>query len=163
MIKVRKSNGSDGEALGRVFQEAWRHAYAGIIPQMHLERMIRRRDAAWWRTAAKSDGHLLVLEVAGVVAGYATCGAARGGQRSSGEIYEIYLTPVYQGIGLGEHLFEACRHQLDLRGLRGLVVWALADNTAASEFYWHRGGRPIAETKERFGLTELTKIAYSWA
>lgn len=163
LIKVRSAKASDGETVARVFKDAWRNAYTGIIPALHLERMIRRRDAAWWRQAIKSESCLLVLEVSGAVAGYATCGAARSGAASSGEIFEIYIAPTYQGIGLGEHLFEACRHHLDQRGLRNLVVWALADNTTAGAFYWGRGGRPSLKTKERFGLTELTKIGYEFA
>jgi ribosomal protein S18 acetylase RimI-like enzyme len=162
LIKVRIAKASDGDALNRVFREAWRQAYTGIIPPMHLERMIRRRDARWWRNAIKTESNLLVLEVAGVVAGYASCGAARCGKAGYGEIYEIYVAPVYQGVGLGEHLFEACRHQLDLSHFAGLLVWALADNVEAGDFYWRRGGRPIAQAKERFGTTQLAKIAYSF-
>ena len=71
----------------------------------------------------------LVLEMAGTVAGYATIGNSRQRSPYQGEIYELYLDPVYQGLGLGEHLFEGCRHALDMRKLNGLIVWALLDNT----------------------------------
>ena len=33
------------------------------------------------------------------IAGYATCGRARGGRRDTGEIYELYLAPVYGALG----------------------------------------------------------------
>ena len=166
LIKVRKARQADVDSLALVFSESSHHAYTGIIPLLHLDRMVRRRDKAWWRAAVrteKAEGYLIVLEHAGTVVGYATCGAARNGRHDSGEIYEIYLLPVYQGIGLGERLFEACRHHLDLRGLARLVVWALEDNVTARVFYWSRGGRPSAKTKERFGETELSKIAFSWS
>ena len=52
-----------------------------------------------------------------------------------------YLDPVHQGLGLGEHLFEGCRHALDMRKLNGLIIWALLDNTQACDFYW-RARRP---------------------
>jgi ribosomal protein S18 acetylase RimI-like enzyme len=166
LIKVRRARASDSEALAVVCLNSWRQAYTGIIPHAALERITQRRDTAWWRTAVKSESHLLVIEVAGVIAGYATCGVARQSADQSrvrqGEIYELYIAPVYQGIGLGEYLFEACRHQLDLRRLSGLVVWALSDNTAAIEFYKHRGGRPVGKTTERFGRTALPKIALGW-
>ena len=71
-------------------------------------------------------------------------GSSRQRAPYQGEIYELYLDPIYQGLGLGEHLFEGCRHALDMRKLNGLIVWALLDNTAACDFYWRRGGRPIA-------------------
>ena len=48
----------------------------------------------------------LVIEVAGVIAGYATLGLNRARSLpQEGEVYEIYLRPEYQGIGLGRILF----------------------------------------------------------
>jgi hypothetical protein len=44
----------------------------------------------------------------------------------------------------------------------GLIVWALADNTTAADFYWRRGGRPVGVGFERFGPRKLKKIAYAW-
>jgi ribosomal protein S18 acetylase RimI-like enzyme len=129
---------------------------------MHLDRMIRARDRQWWQNAVRRDGDILVLEVSSVIAGYATFGNSRHRTLHQGEIYELYLAPVYQGLGLGEHLFEASRQSLDQRNLNGLIVWALADNTAACDFYWRRGGRPVGEIKEQFGGTKLSKIGFGW-
>jgi ribosomal protein S18 acetylase RimI-like enzyme len=162
LIKIRRASAKDSVALATVFRECWRQAYAGIIPALHLDRMIRDRDDAWWRRAIKRDGEILVVDAGAVVAGYATFGRSRNSRAYQGEIYELYLTPVYQGLGFGEHLFEACRQHLDARGLDGLIVWALADNQRAAEFYWQRGGRPVAQTMEPFGRTKLKKIAYGW-
>ena len=161
-VAVRKAKVSDSEALAKIYAESWRQAYRGIIPHSHLECMIRRRGVQAWRESVRTEGHLLVLEAAGVIAGYATCGAARHGGRHKGEIYEIYLAPHYQGLGLGEYLFEGCRHQLDQRRLNGLIVWALTDNTLAADFYYRRGGRPVARSTERFGKTVLSKTGYGF-
>ncbi len=162
LVTIRKPTVEDGPALSVVFRDCWRNAYAGIIPAMHLERMIQTRDAKWWDNAIKRDGDMLVLEVGSMVAGYATFGRSRGSRKYQGEIYEIYLAPVYQGLGFGEHLFEACRHNLDMRRLRGLIVWALADNARATDFYWRRGGRPVSEINEQFGAVKLAKLAFTW-
>lgn len=163
LIKVRRAVPEDVASLEAIYRDSWRHAYTGIIPTLHLDRLIRGRDASWWRKAIARNQDLLVVEAAGVVAGYATFGPARGRSvRYQGEIYELYLTPVYQGIGLGERLFEACRTALDNRHFRGLIVWALGDNSAAADFYWRRGGRPAGEVKEPFGRTKLSKVAFAW-
>ena len=161
-ITVRKAKAADAEHLVGIFRDAWLNAYTGIIPTLHLSRLVQRRDKAWWRASIRTERHFLVLEVAGRIVGYATCGIARSVQRPCGEIYELYVTPVYQGLGLGQHLFEACRHRLDLDSLDGLVVWALADNQEAGDFYWRRGGRPVGSTTEKFSGKVLEKIAYSW-
>jgi GNAT superfamily N-acetyltransferase len=161
-VSVRSGKPADAKALARIFKEAWLLAYRGIIPHLHLDSMIRQRTAEWWRNALKSSDTLLVLEVAGTVAGYATIGSSRHRLPYQGEIYELYLDPVYQGLGLGEHLFEGCRHALDMKKLNGLVVWALLDNTGACDFYWHRGGRPVANAFTRIGGKRLEKVAFTW-
>jgi len=162
-IAIRKARASDASALAEVFNESWRLAYRGIIPHLHLESMIQRRGPDWWRNALRSGERVLVTEVCGEIAGYPTRGVSRtrGGQQ--GEIYELYLLPAYQGLGLGEHLFEACRHQLDLRKFKGLIVWALFDNTPAIDFYWRRGGRPIGRSFDKIGGAKLEKIAFAWS
>ena len=156
--EIRRGNLTDAPALSEVFRQTWSQAYLGIIPQSHLESMIRRRSSDWWTTTIKSGNGVLVLQVGGEVAGYATLGAARVRGEYEGEIYEIYVTPTHQGLGFGERLFEACRYQLDTRQMCGLIVWALADNTTAADFYWRRGGRPVGVGFERFGPRKLKHI-----
>ena len=161
-IKIRKAKLADTRALSEVFRNSWQHAYCGIIPHLHLENMIRRRSPDWWRRAVRSGENMLSLEVSGQVVGYATLGPARARGPAGGEIYELYLAPNHQGLGFGEHLFEACRVQLDQRRLRGLIVWVLAENTPAIDFYWRRGGRPVAKAYDRFGTSRIEKIAFTW-
>jgi ribosomal protein S18 acetylase RimI-like enzyme len=162
-VKVRKPRPGDAKALGEVFSTSWRLAYRGIIAHLDLDNIVRRRGTDWWRAAIRSGEEILVLEVSGQVAGYATLGAARTRGAYAGEIYELYVAPSHQGLGFGEHLFEACRYRLDQRRLKGLLVWVLLDNTQASDFYWRRGGRPVAKAVERIGSTRLMKIAFAWS
>lgn len=161
-IKVRKAKLADARSVAETFRESWTQAYRGIIPHAHLENMIRRRRTDWWSNVIKSGDSLIVIEKAGAIAGYATLGFSRTRGPYQGEIYELYIAPVYQGLGLGEHLFEACRHGLDQRRLKGLIVWALADNTRATDFYWRRGGRPVRQAFETIGGETLEKIAFAW-
>jgi len=164
-IVVRRGRPTDAKTLSEIFRDSWRLAYRGIIPHNHLESMIARRGAKWWANAIRSRETMLVLCVSRQVAGYATIGLSRTRGRigkAEGEIYEMYLAPVYQGLGLGEHLFEGARHALEMQGHAGLIVWALADNGGAIDFYWRRGGRPIKEATELVGGAKLRKIAFEW-
>jgi ribosomal protein S18 acetylase RimI-like enzyme len=162
-VRVRRGKPADAQALTGIFRESWQLAYRGIIPHLHLESMIRRRGPEWWASAVRSGDSIFVLEVGREVAGYATWGSARARGPYQGEIYELYLGPTYQGLGFGEHLFEACRHAMDERRIKGLICWALADNTPAIDFYWRRGGRPVAKAYDRIGGEKLEKIAFAWA
>jgi ribosomal protein S18 acetylase RimI-like enzyme len=87
---------------------------------------------------------------------------ARKELKQEGEIYELYLRPEYQGIGLGTRLFAAARERLARHGLKGLVVWALEDNDNALDFYAGAGGRDVAEGVEVFDQKALRKLAFVW-
>ncbi len=161
--KVRIGRESDAEALLKTFRESWLVAYQGIIPHAYLTTMLHRRSKEWWTTILSGSDPPLVLEAGGAVAGYASFGRARGPLRYDGEIYELYLSPIHQGLGFGEHLFESARQRLGVMELHSLVVWALSDNAGACEFYERRGGRPVARASERFGTVLVPKIAFGWS
>ena len=162
-IGIRKAELDDAEAIADVHHAAWQGAYAGIIPHRSLTNMLQRRGAGWWANAIRRAASVLVIEVGGEVAGYATIGRNRSRElRQEGEIYELYLRPEYQGIGLGRRLFSAARKKLSDSGLRGLVVWALEENGGALSFYESAGGRDIAEGVEIFDQKALKKVAFVW-
>ncbi len=162
-VRIRKGRPADAEALAGIFRDSWQQTYRSIIPPLYLETMIRRRGYEWWAASLRSGDTILLLEVAGKPAGYATCGPSRARCPFEGEIYELYLSPIYQGLGFGEHLFEACRATLDSRRLNGLMVWALSANTPAIDFYWRRGGRPLGKSHDRFGGAKIEKISLVWS
>ena len=161
-VIIRKAKAADAAALAELFKSSWHVAYRGIIPHFHLETIIHNRAEPWWKRLISVGDNLLVMELGDELAGYTTYGRSRWPLKPEGEVYELYLGPIYQGIGLGEHLFEAARHRLEIRRLRGLLIWALKDNLGACDFYHRRGGRPIARTHERFGRQRIEKIAFGF-
>ncbi|MEZ5922985.1 MAG: GNAT family N-acetyltransferase [Hyphomicrobiaceae bacterium] len=161
--KVRPGRPADASPLAAVFRESWLVAYQGIIPYAYLTAMIGRRGTEWWDSILSTSELPLVLEAGGTVAGYASYGRARGPLKYDGEIYELYLAPVYQGLGFGEQLFESARQRLAEKELHSLVVWALSDNLGACDFYHRRGGTPVAKASERFGTALVPKTAFAWS
>lgn len=162
--EVRLAEPRDAGVLASIHELAWQNAYCGIIPFRSLSRMIRRRGPDWWNRAINNRAAILVLEFGGEMAGYATLGRNRAGALEvEGEIYEIYLRPEYQGLGFGKRLFNSARAMLRDRGLKGVAVWALADNAKAMGFYACVGGADIAEGEETFESTTLRKVAFVWA
>jgi ribosomal protein S18 acetylase RimI-like enzyme len=162
-IEIRKAEPRDADAIADVHQQAWLGAYSGIIPHRALSVMISRRGAEWWGNAIRRAATVLVVEIGGIVAGYATIGKNRARELSQqGEIYELYLRPEYQGIGLGSRLFAAARQRLAESGLAGMVVWALEENAGALSFYEGAGGRDVAEGIEIFDHKAVKKVAFVW-
>jgi ribosomal protein S18 acetylase RimI-like enzyme len=131
VVHIRPPRLKDAPALATAYEEAWRNAYQGIIPHLSLERMIARRGLRWWETALRKRTPLLVLDFGGEAAGYVTYGRSRLRTQFQGEIFELYLHPIYQGLGLGEKLFDGARARLAELRLKGLLVWALTDNDQA--------------------------------
>ena len=66
-VAIRSVRVSDAAALAAVFRDSWQLAYAGIIPALHLERIIGRREEAWWLAASRSKDRHIVLEFEGKV------------------------------------------------------------------------------------------------
>ncbi len=54
------------------------------------------------------------------------------------------MPPEYQGAGLGRRMFEWARSDLAAHGYGSFVVWALAGNDRAMEFYRRLGGASSA-------------------
>jgi GNAT superfamily N-acetyltransferase len=162
VIDVRPGRASDAEQLADVHAAAWREAYSGIIPALTLERMIVRRSGPWWRDLL-GRRPVLVLDVGGTVAGYASFAPGNGrGRPNAAEVQELYLRPEYQGIGLGTRLFAAALRRVRARGYARVLVRALAANDRANHFYERHGGKVVARTDETLGGRTLPCIWYEF-
>ena len=163
-IEVRRAQRADAITIASAHDEAWRNAYQSIIPGPELEKRINRRGPAWWDNTISKGGKVAVLSFENMVAGYTTYGANRAHSLSyDGEIFELYLRPEFQGLGLGRKLFSAARRDLAQSRLNSLVVWCLAENEPAVAFYRTLGGKAVARSSERFGSRVLDKIAFAWS
>ena len=163
-LDTRPAEPADAFGIAAIHDASWRQAYTGLIPHKSLDTMIRRRDPKWWARAIRNSTRVLVLESDGQLVGYATVGPNRVSALSQeGEVYELYLLPEYQGVGIGKKLFLAAREQLIRLGFKGCVVWVLEDNQPAMQFYKNAGGVDIAEGSETFNSKTLNKVAFAWS
>lgn len=87
------SNGDDRLAVSRVYEESWKCAYRGIIPQSYLDSI----PAGRWAGNLDRTGlrHLLLL-VDGQIAGTSSLGPSRFAALPDwGEVVSLYLLPAY--------------------------------------------------------------------
>lgn len=187
LIKTRLASVEDASDLSKVHCASWLNAYSGILNGTALRESIAKRNPAWWRSAveklnaepvsigqfyggrreAASRSQLLVLEYEKRIVGYANFGGSRRNYppqtaESWGEIYELYLLPEFQGVGLGKTLFNAARSHLKKMGHGALVVWALEANELGKEFYQAMGGEAFVRSHEIFGGSQAPTIGYRW-
>ena len=159
-IALRPARPGDAAAIAKVHVETWRATYAGIVPDAYLVSMTESKQALQWNNTirrAVAPEAVLTAESADVpggrIVGFGSCGRARGqgaaGAAGSGggEIFTLYVTPDWQGRGIGRLLLEGLLVRLHGSGLSEAVLWVLSDNPARF-FYEGLGGRRVAERKE---------------
>jgi ribosomal protein S18 acetylase RimI-like enzyme len=163
VITIRNAREGDAEGIAAVHDAAWRGAYRGLIPGLELERMIARRGPSWWQSAIRRGSRLLVLDFDETIGGYTSYGRNRVPLLPyGGEIFELYIAPEFQGLGFGSRLFEVARKDLAEHGYPSVLVWALADNERAVQFYLKLGGRIVRQAIERFGPETRARLAFAF-
>lgn len=163
LISVRTARPSDAQGIAAVHDAAWREVYRGLIPGRELERLVERRGPAWWAQTIRSGTRLIVLDFADTIAGYATYGRNRTPKLPyEGEIFELYIAPVYQGTGLGKRMFQTAQADLWAHGFSSFLVWVLSGNERAVAFYRRRGGKIVHRAREKFGDVTRERVAFAF-
>ncbi|MCX4790493.1 MULTISPECIES: GNAT family N-acetyltransferase [unclassified Streptomyces] len=146
-VRVRDMTVDDCEAVAKVRVRGWQAAYAGLMPQSHLDAMDIAEDARR-RRGFFAEGNTVVNVVAerpglGVI-GWACYGPYRenGRRTARGELYAIYVTPEQIGTGAGRALMTEMLTRAAADGFPDLVLWVLKENAPARRFYERAGFLP---------------------
>jgi ribosomal protein S18 acetylase RimI-like enzyme len=135
------------------------------VPAALLRRLEPAQRAGWWRRRIDAGEPVWVAEdVGGEVAGYITFGPARHPDLEpgfAGEVFELYVDPDRQRLGLGRALLEAAFEQLRSAGFRWSVVEVLRDNAGARAFYAAIGLQTEGRTRRRSAGALLGARRYS--
>jgi ribosomal protein S18 acetylase RimI-like enzyme len=164
MLSIRAANVADVRAISRVDVETWRSTYAGVLPdQLLIGLSERQRAGVWSRFIIRRPGDTVAaLDDEGVMWGFGSCGAQRDPDLPySGEIFSLYVSPDYQGQGVGRQLLLALFARLIRCGLYSAVIWVLTANPARY-FYERVGGRVIARRRIDMAHNQVDAIAYAW-
>jgi len=144
----------DAREVAIVHVASWRHGYAGLMDQQVLDALsVDERTDGWvrWITASAQPHRLLVAEIEGVVAGWATFGPGRDdGMHQNGELAGLYVHPDHWSTGVGSALIRRAERELRSAGFIDAYLWALRGNDRAFSFYERRGwtadgGEKVAE------------------
>ena len=131
--------------------EAWREAYAGLVPDAVLAALDPHERAAMWRDALAKGGAVQLAERDGGIVGFASSGPQRDASLPySGEIYALYVLQAAQRQGIGRALMSGTRTRSAGAGARqSAVLWVMEGNTRSARFYEALGGREVARREQQ--------------
>lgn len=154
---------ADVDALGLVHVQAWREAYAGLIPDEVLAGLDPLRRAAMWRGIIAGGRSVQLAEQDGAIIGFGSAGPQRDLSLAfSAEIGALYVLKAAQRRRVGRRLMAMMARDLLDRGHRSASLWVLEENTPARRFYDGLGGREvIRREEERDGFVSVG-VAYGW-
>ena len=176
MISIRRARPADAIAIGAVHVAAWRSAYPGILPDSYLAKLSVSRQAAYYDSAIRGPGGVLVAAASGLdvpagsgtrIVGFASAGRSRGhsviaGQRlAEGEIETLYVLDDWRERGVGRRLMRSAAALLADAGCRSVFLWVLRDNPSRW-FYQRMGGKPVAEATIPFAGQSVMQTAFVW-
>jgi len=149
--------------VARIHVCSWQVAYRGLLADDYLDGL-RAEDRASRYTFDRVGPDWPATTVAleeGEVCGFATTGPARGGTRTVGEVYAIYVDPTVWGRGVGRVLMANARARLSDLGFTEALLWVLIGNDRAERFYRADGWLPDGQRREEdvWGL-RVTEICY---
>ncbi len=138
-IHIRRAIKDDIPGIAKVHADSWKTTYKGIFPDEFLENITyEKREKQWENIFQQDDNHQIrfVAETLdGTIIGFIDGGVERTGTYNcDGELYAIYLLQEYQGMKIGQKLFQALLSECINNEMQSLLVWVVTNNPSKN-FY----------------------------
>jgi GNAT superfamily N-acetyltransferase len=144
-MNLRPAVPEDAMAVARVHVRAWQVAYRSLMPEEHLAALRPEERAQRYDFGALDPARprTLVAVEAQTILGFATISPARDGDAiGQGELCALYVEPDCWGRGIGRTLAAAARADLCRLGFTRAILWVVAGNARAEQFYRADGWDP---------------------
>ncbi|MDE6432688.1 MAG: GNAT family N-acetyltransferase [Lachnospiraceae bacterium] len=137
----------DRTAISKVYEESWKYAYQGIVPQDYLDDIPKGQ---WASRIEQADRKNLVMVQDEMIIGTSGFGKSRMEEMNGfGEIISLYFLPEYMGKGYGRLLLQAAVSELKKMGFDKVFLWVLEENRNARYFY------------EKYGFVQTERCLFS--
>lgn len=149
----------DRMMISKVYEESWKSAYKGIVPQEYLDSI---PQGNWATNIDNSNLKTLVCTDNGKIVGTSSFYESRLEQfQGFGEIVSIYLLPNYVRKGYGKALMKSALSELKQQGYENVFLWVLEENIKASGFYEKLGFLPTDDfLQNTIGGKNLREVRY---
>ena len=158
-VVLRPARRADAPVLARIFVQAWRSAYHGVVDDLVLEALDEGEMASRFaefigETSARHNAMLAVH-------GGEPVGFARFGEDPDlpvvGHVFSLYVTPDSMGLGVGRTLLGEVLAELAARGHRQVTLWVFEANSRARRLYERMGFRADGgrRVEDAYGAQEI--------
>lgn len=165
-FSVRRATVADAAVIAAVRIDSWRATYRGMVPDAYLDGMkVEESTALWTRIlhAASDAACVFVAEIQGEIVGFAAGMTLREPKLGfDSELTAIYLIPSVQRAGIGRRLVAHVAATLASAGANSMLVWVLAQNNIAREFYAKLGAELLTEQAFSWDELDLQEAGYGW-
>ena len=141
-IEIRQATDADIPAIAHIINEAWKSAYAGIIPQRYLDGIREQDKEKRLREGLERVPHMryFVLCEDGVPVGAASLHRARDTEMpDAAEFSFFYFLPSVWRKGYGTMLLNFLKRESANSGFLRICCWVLEENLRAVSFYESQG------------------------
>ena len=160
-MKIRFLNENDDLLeISSVYENSWKYAYKGIIPQEYLDSILEGR---WAKSITRAGmNNLVVTENERIIGTAGFCKSRWDKWSDFGEIVSIYFLPEFIGKGYGTQLLAGCVEELKKMGFNKILLWVLVDNIRARKFYEKNGFICMDEfLDDNIGGKDLREVMYT--
>ncbi len=163
-ISFREATVADCLAVAGVHVKSWQESFAGIVPQIFLDKMsVERRAKAFEKGFSAPFYKMYVAEVPerGIV-GFADVGEPRENiDAYEGELYAIYLLSEFKRKGVGERLFNLGVEFFVGSGKSSMYLLAL-EVSPYKLFYKKMGGQIVGRKRIEIEGVMYDELVYGW-
>lgn len=166
-MEIQAGSALDAPGIGRVQVATWQSTYRGLVPDEYLAGLsVAERVRQWAELLADPDGPRFVLiarDRGDECVGFVAAGPERSGHPVYRcEVYALYVLPSRQRRGIGRALMRAAASRLAAGDSRSILLWVLAANAPARQFYRALGGEVVGEQPMEIGGVTLAEVACGW-
>lgn len=153
----------DAHAIAVISVDAWREAYAHILPAELLAGLSydEREERARIRLGERAD--TWVVERHGSVVGFAIAGKTRYPEvPTDGELSAIYVHPTAYRQGVGSELVCAAATALRNDDFASMCVFCFRDNARVRSFYESLGAAYYNDSSFELAGVRYADVSYIW-
>jgi len=164
-MNIDRATLDDVRVVAQIHVDAWRAAYANILPADYLASLsVEQREEMWKKTVESGRPELLVAKESGTVLGWVSFSACRDkdAPASQAEIWAIYVAPSSWSRGIGRQLWQRARDLMLLQGYGICSLWVFPENEQAIRFYRSVGfvADDLPQQQFKLGGRQLQEVRY---